>query len=166
MLTTGAGAIVDQKIYPSKSLQPSAAGKIIGSGPYYLASYTPNQYAVFKPNAHYGGNDVLHNSEFIVRYEETGTTLVSDLQSKAVDIAYRELSPTEIVALEKSKGITVIQGKGIEIRYIVFNLKVAAGHDRQTEDGHPPGGLVPHQPHGHREEHLQGDGQAAVLDHP
>ena len=127
VLTTGAGAIVDAKVYPSKSLQPSAAGSIIGSGPYYLASYTPNQYAVFKPNKYYGGNDVLHNSEFIVRYEETGTTLVSDLQSKAVDIAYRELSPTEIVALEHSKGITVLQGKGIEIRYIVFNLKVQPG---------------------------------------
>jgi peptide/nickel transport system substrate-binding protein len=82
---------------------------------------------VFKPNPHYGGNDVLHNNEFIVRYEETATTLVSDVTSGAVDIAYRELNPTQILALEKAKGITVIQGKGIEIRYIVFNLKVQPG---------------------------------------
>lgn len=127
VLTTGAGAIVDQKVYSLKSLQPSTAGKIIGSGPYYMASYTPDQLAVFKPNPHYGGNDVLHNSEFIVRYEETATTLVSDVTSGAVDIAYRELNPTQILALEKTSGITVEQGKGIEIRYIVFNLKVQPG---------------------------------------
>ncbi|HXZ82570.1 MAG TPA: ABC transporter substrate-binding protein [Acidimicrobiales bacterium] len=127
VLTTGAGAIVDAKVYPFNKLQPSTAGKIIGSGPYYLSSYTTNQLAVFKPNARYGGNDVLHNNEFIVRYEESGSTLVSDLQSDAVDIAYRELSPTQLIALEKSKGVTVDQGKGIEIRYIVFNLKTQPG---------------------------------------
>ena len=127
VLTTGAGAIVDAKVYAFNKLQPSAAGKTIGSGPYYLASYTPDQLAVFKPNAHYGGNDVLHNDEFIVRYEESGSTLVSDLESDAVDIAYRELSPTQILALEKSKGVTVDQGEGIEIRYIVFNLRVQPG---------------------------------------
>jgi peptide/nickel transport system substrate-binding protein len=127
VLTTGAGAIVDAKIYPFNKLQPSTAGKIIGSGPYYLSSYTTNQLAVFKPNAHYGGSDVLHNNEFIVRYEETGSTLVSDLQSGAVDIAYRTLSPTQLIALSKSKGVTVVQGKGIEIRFIAFNLKVQPG---------------------------------------
>ncbi len=127
VLTTGAGAIVDAKVYAFNKLQPSAAGKTIGSGPYYLASYTPDQLAVFKPNADYGGNDVLHNDEFIVRYEESGSTLVSDLESDAVDIAYRELSPTQILALEKSKGVTVDQGEGIEIRYIVFNLRVQPG---------------------------------------
>ncbi len=127
VLTTGAGAIVDKKVYSFTSVQPSAVGKIIGSGPYYLASYTPDQLAVLKPNPHYGGNDVLHNSEFIVRYEENATTLVSDIESGAVDIAYRELSPTQILALEKTKGVMVLQGEGIEIRYIVFNLKVQPG---------------------------------------
>jgi peptide/nickel transport system substrate-binding protein len=127
VLTTGAGAIVDAKVYSFKKLQPSTAGSIIGSGPYYLSSYTPDQLAVFKPNKYYGGNDVLHNNEFIVRYEETGATLVSDIQSGAVDIAYRVLSPTQLIALSKSKGITVEQGEGIEIRYIVFNLRVQPG---------------------------------------
>jgi peptide/nickel transport system substrate-binding protein len=127
VLTTGAGAIVDKNVYSFNKLQPSQAGKIIGSGPYYLASYTSNELAVFKPNPRYGGNDVLHNSEFIVRYEASASTLVGDIQSGAVDVAYRELSPTEIIALEKSKGIMVEQGKGIEIRYIVFNLKTQPG---------------------------------------
>jgi peptide/nickel transport system substrate-binding protein len=125
VLTTGAGAIVDAKVFPFNKLQPDA--KIVGSGPYELQSYTPNQIAVFTPNPHYGGNDVLHNNRFIVRYEESATTLVSDSQQDAVDIAYRDLTPTELVALRNSKGITLEQGKGIEIRYIAFNLKVMPG---------------------------------------
>ncbi len=125
VLTTGAGAIVDQKVYPFKALQPDA--KIVGSGPYELQSYTPNQLAVFVPNPHYGGNDVLHNNRFIVRYEESATTLVSDEQQGQVDIAYREMTPTQIEALSHSSGVKILVGKGIEIRYITFNLKTQPG---------------------------------------
>jgi peptide/nickel transport system substrate-binding protein len=125
VLTTGAGAIVDQAVFPFKALQPDA--KIIGSGPYELKSYTPNQLAVFVPNPHYGGNDVLHNSEFIIRYEESATTLVSDEQQGAIDVAYRELTPTQLEALAHSNGVKIVVGKGLEIRYIVFNLKIQPG---------------------------------------
>jgi peptide/nickel transport system substrate-binding protein len=125
VLTTGAGAIVDAKVFPFNKLQPDA--KIVGSGPYQLQSYTPNEIAVFTPNPHYGGTDVLHNNRFIVRYEESATTLVSDAQQDAVDIAYREMTPTELIALKNSKGLALEQGKGIEIRYIAFNLKVMPG---------------------------------------
>ncbi len=125
VLTTGVGGIVDAKVFPFDKLQPDA--QIIGSGPYELHSYTPNQLAVFTPNPYYGGNDVLKNKEFIIRYEESATTLVSDVQSGAVDIAYRELTPTQLTALKRSKGVTVVKGQGIEIRYLVFNLKVMPG---------------------------------------
>ena len=80
VLATGAGAIVDAKVFPFNKLQPDA--KIVGSGPYELPSYTPNEIAVFTPNPHYGGNDVLHNNRFIIRYEESATTLVSDSQRR------------------------------------------------------------------------------------
>jgi peptide/nickel transport system substrate-binding protein len=125
VLATGAGAIVDAKVFPFDKLQPDA--KIVGSGPYELSSYTPNELAVLTPNPHYGGNDVLHNNRFIIRYEESGSTLVSDVQQGQVDIAYRDLTPTEVVALKGSSGVTIVQGKGIEIRYIAFNLKVMPG---------------------------------------
>ncbi|HYA44893.1 MAG TPA: ABC transporter substrate-binding protein [Acidimicrobiales bacterium] len=125
VLTTGVGAIVDAKVFPFDKLQPDAA--IIGSGPYELKSYTPNQLAVFVPNPHYGGNDVLANKEFIIRYEESATTLVSDVQSGAVNVGYRDLTPTQLIALGHSRDVTVVKGQGIEIRYMVFNLKVMPG---------------------------------------
>ena len=125
VLTTAAGALVDQKVFSFNKLKPDAS--VIGSGPYKLASYTPNQLAEFVPNPHYGGNDVLHNNKFIIRYEESATTLVSDEQQGAVDIAYRELSPTQIQALSHADGVKVLKGEGIEIRYIAFNLKTQPG---------------------------------------
>jgi peptide/nickel transport system substrate-binding protein len=125
ILTTAAGAIVDSKIFPFDKLL--ADSKVIGSGPYELASYTPNQLAEFTPNPHYGGADQLQNSKFIVKYEQDSSTLVSDAQQGTVDIAYRTLSPTQLDALKNSSGITLQEGKGIEIRYMVFNEKLMPG---------------------------------------
>ena len=125
VLTTGAGAIVDAKVFPFNKLQPDA--KIVGSGPYELQTYTPNQLAVFVPNPHYGGNDAYSNNKFIIRYEESASTLVSDVEQGAVDIAYREMSPTDLLALKKASGVSVVFGKGIEIRYMGFNLRTMPG---------------------------------------
>jgi peptide/nickel transport system substrate-binding protein len=125
VLTTAAGAIVDHKVFPFNHLLPDA--KVVGSGPYALKSYTPDQLAVFVPNPHYGGTEALQNKRFVVRYEQDASTLVSDTQSGAVDIAYRELTPTELVALSRSNGVQLAYGKGIEIRYLTFNLKVMPG---------------------------------------
>jgi peptide/nickel transport system substrate-binding protein len=122
VLTTAAGAIVDKNVFPATKLLADA--KVIGSGPYQLASYTPNQVAEFTPNPHYGGSDKLANSKFVVKYEQDASTLVSDEQQGAVDIAYRTLSPTQLQALQNSSGVSLVQGKGIEIRYLVFNEKL------------------------------------------
>ncbi|MGH9106874.1 MAG: ABC transporter substrate-binding protein [Acidimicrobiales bacterium] len=125
VVSTAAGSIVDPKVFPFDKLVPS--GKVIGSGPYELAKYVPNELAEFTPNPHYGGADVLHNNKFIVRYEESGATLVSDVQQGAVDLGYRDLTTTQLVALRKSKGVRLVEGHGIEIRYIVFNLHTQPG---------------------------------------
>lgn len=125
VLTTAAGAIVDKNVFPANKLLADA--KVIGSGPYQLSRYTPNQVAEFTPNPRYGGSDHLANSKFVVRYEQDASTLVSDAQSGQVDIAYRTLSPTQLQALQNSSGISLVQGKGIEIRYLVFNEKLGPG---------------------------------------
>jgi peptide/nickel transport system substrate-binding protein len=125
VLTTAAASIVDQKVFPATKLLADA--KVIGSGPYVLSNYTPNQLAEFTPNPHYSGPDKLANSKFIVKYEQDASTLVSDAQQGAVDIAYRTLSPTQLSALKGSNGITLVQGKGIEMRYMVFNQSLQPG---------------------------------------
>src|SRR3954465_14798629 len=53
ILTHNVAAIVDSKVFPPD--KKPADDKVIGSGPYKLDKYTPNQQAVFSANPNYGG---------------------------------------------------------------------------------------------------------------
>jgi peptide/nickel transport system substrate-binding protein len=123
ILTHNVAAITDSKVFPpDKKL---ADDKAIGSGPYKLDKYTPNQQAVFSPNPNYAGANKPQTPNVIVQYFEQPSALKLAIEQGDVDIAYRSLSPTDLEALkgESGKGVKVIDGAGTEIRYIVFNVK-------------------------------------------
>lgn len=123
ILTTGAGNIVDPKVFPADKLL--ADDQVIGSGVYTLSKYTKDQQAVLLPNKKYKGDDVLANKGFIVHYEQTASTLKLDVEQGNVDVAWRSLSPTDVASLKgESDKVKVVTGNGIEIRYLVFNLKL------------------------------------------
>src|SRR6185437_3020256 len=124
ILTTGAGNIVDPKVFPADKLL--ADNQVIGSGAYTLKSFTKDQQAVLAPNKSYKGDDVLANSGVVVHYEQTASTLKLDVEQGNVDVAWRSLSPTDVASLQKeSDKVKVVTGNGIEIRYLVFNTKLA-----------------------------------------
>src|SRR3954451_4490475 len=123
ILTHNVAAITDSKVFPpDKKL---ADDKAIGSGPYKLDKYTPNQQAVFSPNTNYGGANKPATPNVIVQYFEQPSALKLAIEQGDVDVAYRSLSPTDLEALknESDKGVKVVDGDGTEIRYIVFNVK-------------------------------------------
>lgn len=122
ILTHNVAAIVPSKIYPADAKQPD--DKAIGSGPYKLDKYTPNQQAVFSLNPEYNGPNKGLTPNVIVSYFEQPSALKLAIEQGDVDIAYRSLSPTDLEALkaDTSKGVKVIDGAGTEIRYIVFNV--------------------------------------------
>ena len=123
ILTHNVAAIVPDEIYPADAKQPD--DKAIGSGPYQLEKYTPNQQAVFKVNPEYTGANKGQTENFIVQYFEQASALKLAIEQGDVDVAYRSLSPTDLEALraEADKGVKVVDGDGTEIRYIVFNVK-------------------------------------------
>ncbi|HET6549286.1 MAG TPA: ABC transporter substrate-binding protein [Solirubrobacter sp.] len=123
ILTHTVAAIVPDEIYPADALQPD--DKVVGSGPYTLTKYTPNQQAVFKLNPEYNGANKGQTENFIVQYYEQPSALKLAIEQGDVDIAYRSLSPTDIESLknESGSGVKVVDGAGTEIRYIVFNVK-------------------------------------------
>ena len=128
ILTTGAGNIVDPKVFPADKLL--ADDQVIGSGVYTLSSFTKDQQAVLKPNKSYKGSDVLANSGFIVHYEQTASTLKLDVEQGNVDVAWRSLSPTDVASLQKETDkVKVVTGNGIEIRYLVFNTSLAPANN-------------------------------------
>jgi peptide/nickel transport system substrate-binding protein len=128
ILTTGAGNIVDPKVFPADKLL--ADDQVIGSGVYTLSKYTKDQQAVLTPNKKYKGDDVLANSGFIVHYEQSASTLKLDVEQGNVDVAWRSLSPTDIASLQgETSKVKVVQGNGIEIRYLVFNTSLAPANN-------------------------------------
>lgn len=123
ILTHTVAAIVDSKVFPAD--KKLADDKVIGSGPYALTKYVPNQQAVFNLNPGYTGANKGQTANILMQYYDQPSALKLAIEQGDVDVAYRSLAPTDIEALrgETDKGIKVIDGDGTEIRYIVFNVK-------------------------------------------
>jgi peptide/nickel transport system substrate-binding protein len=125
VLGTSAGPIVDSKVFPAKKLM--ADGDVIGSGPYVISSYDKNQLAQFKANPNYSGPNTPKTDTITMKYYTEADNLKLDIQSGAIDVAYRTLSPTDIDSLKSDSNVKVLTGSGGELRYIVFNLKTMPG---------------------------------------
>lgn len=122
-LTYAAASIVDSKVFPAdKKVDDS---KVVGSGHYKLTKYQKNQQATLAVNPNYGGSDKAKVSNVIVQYFQKSSALKLAVEQGDVDVAYRNLAPTEFKALkgESGKGVKVVSGNGTEIRYLVFNVK-------------------------------------------
>jgi peptide/nickel transport system substrate-binding protein len=122
VLTHVVGAIVPDEVYPADKL--TTDDKIVGSGPYKLDKYTPNQQAVFSTNPEYNGPNKAQTPNFIVQYFDQPSALKLAIEGGEVDVAYRTLSPTDLEDLRNKgdQGVKVVDGAGTEIRYIVFNV--------------------------------------------
>src|SRR5947209_7001716 len=125
ILSTGAGAIVDSKIFPAT--KKLADDKIVGSGPYELTSYQTNQVAQFKPNPNYSGDIKRKNGGLVIQYYQDENALKLDVQQGKVDVVYPGLTPTATNELKGKSGLQVLSGPGGAIRYMVFNLKTMPG---------------------------------------
>jgi peptide/nickel transport system substrate-binding protein len=127
LLTTGGAAIVPSDVYSPTKIQDSA--EVVGSGPYVVADYQEGQQTVLEVNPEYTGENTPANERVIVQQFDKSSALKLALEQAEVDIAYRNLSPTEIEDLEgqEDEGIQVVQGNGTEIRYLVANLDLQPG---------------------------------------
>lgn len=125
VLGTSAGPIVDSKIFPANKLL--ADDKVIGSGPFALASYNKNQLVQLKANPNYVGANKAKTSNITLKYYTEASNMKLDIQQGAIDIALNKLSPTDIASLKTASGVKVLSGSGGELRYIVFDFKTMPG---------------------------------------
>ncbi|GAB2473444.1 periplasmic substrate-binding domain-containing protein [Jatrophihabitans fulvus] len=125
VLGTSAGPIVDSKVFPADKLLTD--DKIIGSGPYKIASYTKNQLVGFEANPNYGGDNKPKTSKISLKYYTDASNMRLDISQGQIDVAWRSLLPSDVEALSKDSNVKVLTGSGGEIRYIVFNLKTMPG---------------------------------------
>jgi peptide/nickel transport system substrate-binding protein len=125
ILGTSAGPIVDHKVFPAGKLLPDA--KVVGSGPFALGSYQKNQLVQLKANANYTGSNKAKTSNITLKYYTESSNMKLDVQSGAIDIAWRSLAPTDVDSLKSDSKVKVLTGAGGELRYMVFNFKTMPG---------------------------------------
>ena len=125
VLGTSAGPIVDSKVFPADKELPDA--QVIGSGPYKITNYDKNQLVRLAANPNYVGPNKAKTSDITLKYYTQSQNLKLDVQSGAIDIAWRSMTPTDVNSLKSASGVKVLTGSGGELRYLVFNLKTMPG---------------------------------------
>ncbi|HXH95925.1 MAG TPA: ABC transporter substrate-binding protein [Gaiellaceae bacterium] len=125
ILTTGAAQIVDHAVYPGDKILPNSS-QHVGTGPYMLSTFTPGQQVVLKPNPNYWGSPKPANGGVIINYYSKSSTMKLALEKGDIDMAFQTFTPTELLSLQKEKGIKVHQGLAAVIRYLVMDVGDAA----------------------------------------
>ncbi|WP_062292952.1 ABC transporter substrate-binding protein [Demequina phytophila] len=125
ILSSPAGPIVDEEVFAADALTPDAdivAGNAF-AGQYVITDYDQNNLLSYEANADYQGLLGAAITPIVdVKYYAEESNLKLDIQQGNIDVAFRSLSATDIADLREDENVSVIDGPGGEIRYIVFNF--------------------------------------------
>lgn len=101
---------------------PSAARSPIGSGPYRLSEFVPDDHVTLAPFADaFGGAPANAGLLFKVVPDETMRGL--ELRKGSVDIVVNDLSPDLVHGLQEKAGLAVTTAPGTDYAYLGFNLR-------------------------------------------
>jgi peptide/nickel transport system substrate-binding protein len=120
VLTTAAASIVDEETFPADSLIGDS--EVVGSGPFTLEQYQPEDQAVLAANPEYTGDHPAQSEQVFVSYFADSGALKLAAEENEVDVAWRSLSPTDLSDMSESDSVEVVEGEGSEIRYFVWQL--------------------------------------------
>ena len=101
---------------------------IIGSGPYEMTDYSPDQGATFEAWDGYWG-DAPAIPTVKVQFFETTAQMANALRNGEIDMNINDFGPAERGALEGTDEIAVEQGEGGRIRYVVLDVTQAPFDD-------------------------------------
>ena len=125
ILSSPAGVLVDEESFSATELTPDddiVAAEAF-AGQYVITSYDFNALIGYKANPDYQGllgpakTDVIN-----VRYFAEASNLKLAVQEGDIDVAWRSLSATDVEDLRGNDNVSVVDGPGGELRYIVFNF--------------------------------------------
>ncbi|WP_374010610.1 ABC transporter substrate-binding protein [Leifsonia sp. LS-T14] len=125
VLSSPAGPIVDEQVFSADKVTPDntiVKGHAF-AGQYDITSYDFNNLIAYKAFDGYKGLlGKPATAKVNVKYYAQASNLKLDIQKGAIDVAWRQLSATDIENLASNKNVKVVKGPGGEIRYIVFNF--------------------------------------------
>ncbi len=124
------GAIVDREKY--EELEVRTDGKVDGSGPYLLKSYTPEVSAELVPNPSYDGPYEVSDFPITIRYFNQGEdgTSAEDLLAEAwdkgeIDVADGKLPPDVVAEINSaSPDYRVYESTGGSIRVMTLSTQI------------------------------------------
>jgi peptide/nickel transport system substrate-binding protein len=94
---------------------------IVGSGPYEMTDYSPDQGATFEAwDGYWGEAPAIPTVR--VQFYETTAQMANALRNGEIDMNINDFGPAERSALQDSEGIAVEQGEGGRIRYVVLDV--------------------------------------------
>lgn len=109
----------------------TAGRKPIGSGPYRLIDFVPDDSVTLSAfDGYFGGAPKNPGLTFKVVPDETMRAL--ELRKGSVDVVINDLAPDVIHGLEKDPHIQVVTGYGTDYAYIGFNLRNRVLQDRRV----------------------------------
>ena len=96
----------------------------VGSGPYRLVEYTPDQSYRFEANADYFRGAPVASELVIVQYaDESG--LVAALRSNEVDVSFRSVSPEQVEQLGTVEGMAIAEGPEFTTQMLYYDVTKA-----------------------------------------
>ncbi|PTL71678.1 peptide ABC transporter substrate-binding protein [Rathayibacter caricis DSM 15933] len=124
VLSSMAGPIVDEEVYPADELLEDA--DVIGSGPYAVESYEDGGLLLLAANEAYSG-DAPVTSQVVLKPYTSSTNLRLDVENGGVDVAYRSLTATDVEDLRDDSDLQVVDGPGGSVRFLTFNVTTQPG---------------------------------------
>lgn len=136
VLAGPAGPIVDEDVFAADEITPDQ--EIVDAeafgGPFTIDSYSFNELISYKANPDYQGPLGAPESDTVqMRYFADANNMKLGLEQGDIDVAWRSLSATDVEDLETNDELTVHQGPGGEIRYIVYNFDTMP-HGAESDD--------------------------------
>ncbi|WP_416394718.1 MULTISPECIES: ABC transporter substrate-binding protein [unclassified Curtobacterium] len=127
VLASMAGAIVDSKVFSATTVH--ANDGVVGSGPYALQDAADGGATIaLTANDHYDGDAPATKSVTIKQYTKSADLKLA-VQKGDADVAYRQLTPTEVTSLSSDDSLQTVHGDSGEIRFLAFNLDTMPGKD-------------------------------------
>lgn len=107
-----------------------AARSPIGTGPYRLASFIPDDSTTLTPfEGYYRG--APKNAGVVLRVIPDETMRGLELRKGSIDLVVNDLSPDIVAGLRKSADLQVATGPGTDYAYLGFNLRDPLLQDRR-----------------------------------
>lgn len=117
-IADGNGNILSKKAV--EALGDKIATQMVGSGPYMIEKWTPNQELVLVRNPTYKGAEPAKIPRVIIKPVAEAKTAEIALRAKEID--FTPISPASIDALKGVAGVSVIEKPGMRYLFIGINV--------------------------------------------